>query len=87
MDRDQVRSPAMRSVGYDPDTQILEVEFIPKKNQEAGAIDHYVQFSPADWQDFRQLKSLGRHFSERIEDVFGYHRVAEPVEKAVEEVK
>jgi hypothetical protein len=81
MEREKVISSMITSVGYDADAQLLEIEFAPKPNQASGPVYQYAKFQPADWTDFRQSKSIGKHFRERISGIFAHTRVGEPVAK------
>jgi hypothetical protein len=75
MERKKVQSSIIQSIGYDPVAEILEIEFHLKKGQSTAQIYRYRRFSPADWQDFKQAESIGKHFLLRIRDVFECERL------------
>jgi hypothetical protein len=70
MQRDDVQSRVIRTIGYDAELQILEIEFHPRKGQTEGAVYQYANFLPPDWSDFRQASSIGHHFATRISGIF-----------------
>lgn len=84
MDRQKVTSSMIASVGYDPATETLHIEFTPRKTQLSGAVYAYEKFTADDWQHFKLAKSIGKHFGEYIKDKFKATRVEDPVEKPVE---
>jgi hypothetical protein len=55
MERELVESANIQSIGYDPSTQILEVEF--KKN---GKIYQYEDVEEATYQELMDSPSLGK---------------------------
>ncbi|SEO24970.1 KTSC domain-containing protein [Mucilaginibacter gossypiicola] len=61
MQRRAVQSSALSSVGYDPDTHILELEF-----RENGGVWQYFGFSLATYKKFINADSLGHFFVTRI---------------------
>jgi hypothetical protein len=68
MDREQVSSSLLRSVGYDPDQQLLEVEL------QDGKIYRYTDVPEQTYQGLMNADSLGRYFNYNIRD-FHYDRV------------
>ncbi len=70
MRRTVVDSTTMRSVGYDPAQEILEIEFT------SGAVYQYLEVPTAVFDELMQAKSKGRHFNEEIRD--DYAAVREP---------
>ena len=62
MHRDAVASSSLRSVGYDPRRQVLEVEFA------SGRRYRYLDVPPHVHEALRAAPSLGRHFNEFIRD-------------------
>jgi len=70
IDRDEVSSSAMRSVGYDADRQILEIEF-PN-----GDVYQYYGIPPDVFDGLIQAESHGRFFHECIRGQnYRYERV------------
>lgn len=65
MHRDPVTSTAVRSVGYDPATHTLEVEF-------AGGIYDYHGVPAALYRQLRAAGSKGRFVNYRIKDAFPF---------------
>lgn len=70
MRRTVVDSTTMRSVGYDPAQEILEIEFT------SGAVYQYLEVPRAVFDELMQAKSKGRYFNEEIRD--DYAAVREP---------
>lgn len=60
MDRNAVKSSNIKSVGYDPLNEVLEVEFI------SGGIYQYSGFSQDKFDSFINSPSLGRWFAAEI---------------------
>jgi hypothetical protein len=62
--RDNVPSSAIASIGYDQDSEILEVEFV------SGKLYRY-QDVPFDlYVDFLEADSKGQFFNDHIRDAF-----------------
>jgi len=81
MDRVNVESSSIKSIGYDKEKLILEVEFVKKpkesKNTE-GSIYQYQGFTNQDYTDLFMAtvtSSIGSYFSKRIAKKFKYERV------------
>ncbi len=64
MRREQVRSRAIRAIGYDLENQTLEVEFI------TGRVYHYFDVSEFLYRGFRIARSKGEYFNGRIDARF-----------------
>ena len=58
MKRVALQSSSLRSLGYDPEQQILEVEF------SSGALYRYEAVPPEVVQALLEADSLGRHFNQ-----------------------
>ena len=69
MDRQLVYSSTIKSVGYDPETRTLEVEF------NEGAIYRYFEVPDSVHDEFIKAPSLGRFFGKQIRDRFRYIRL------------
>lgn len=70
MNRQYVDSSMITSIGYDPDTSTLEVEF--KSN---GAIWQYPDFPEYLWYEFEASDSKGKFFLQNIRGKFNEFRV------------
>lgn len=64
MERERVRSSNIRSVGYNPGDEILEVEFTN------GGVYQYFSVSKQLYERFMAATSKGRFFSTYIRDKF-----------------
>ncbi len=62
MRRERVESDALRSVGYDPDRRILEIEFA------AGTVYRYFDVPEALYAGLMTAASHGEFFSDHIRD-------------------
>ena len=70
MDRVSVTSSNLASVGYDPETLTLEIEF------HSGSVYQYFKVPLALHSRLMAARSLGRFFHKHIEDRYQYKRVA-----------
>lgn len=64
MEREYVDSSMIRSIGYDPITSILEIEF------NDGAIWDYNDFPEYMWYEFQSSESKGKYFHANIKKEF-----------------
>jgi hypothetical protein len=64
MEREPVQSSNLATVGYDPQTEILEIEF------QNGMIYQYFNVSPGVYDEFRTASSLGRYFNAMIRNKY-----------------
>lgn len=71
MKRQAVKSSNIKSVGYDPAKQLLEVEF------GSGGVFHYHKVSPQAHAALLKAKSIGTHFHAKIR---GRHKATEASE-------
>jgi hypothetical protein len=69
MTRHPVSSSNLRSVGYDPGTLTLEVEF------QDGAIYQYLQVPPAIYAGLMCAASKGGYLHDYIKDHYQYRKV------------
>ena len=68
MQRIQVSSSAISSVGYDERKAVLEVEF------RSGAVYDYLDVPPKIWKALQAADSKGRFISRRIRDRYAFVR-------------
>lgn len=69
MDRKRVNASTIRSVGYDPGKQVLEVEFT------SGSIVLYTGVSPEVHRRFMNSPSPGSFFQDQIDENFPSKRI------------
>ena len=70
MDREVVESSMIKSLGHDPSTMVLEVEFTK------GQIYRYENVSPDVYEALLTAKSIGKAFSQLIgPSEYTYQRV------------
>lgn len=69
MERKRVNSGSIRSVGYDPKAQLLEVEFTN------GSIVQYERVSPEVHRRFLAAPSATSYFRDQIEESYTARRV------------
>ena len=62
IERTPVRSSALRSVGYDEDSQTLEIEFTN------GAVYRYFNVPPEVYRGLMAAESHGRYFHQQVRD-------------------
>ena len=71
MHREPVDSDALRSIGYDVDRQVLEIEFA------SGTVYRYFDVPEALYVDLMTAKSHGEFFTAHVRDAgFEYERLA-----------
>lgn len=70
MERQPVDSSNLNSVGYDADTETLEVEF---RN---GGVYQYFEVPPSTHQNLLDAPSLGSYFNSHIRNSYGQRRVS-----------
>lgn len=61
MKRTPVKSQAIRSVGYDPDTKTLHIEF-----NGGGVYECASPVEPEEHEELMQASSIGRHYTSRF---------------------
>lgn len=62
MRRDRVASSVLRSVGYDPDTAVLEIEFV------SGDVYRYFAVPPSVHRGLVDAASPGAYFNRTVSD-------------------
>lgn len=70
MKRKPVDSSMISSIGYQPSTKTLEIEF------NSGAIWQYFDFPKDLWNKFTKCKSYGRFFLANIQNSFEEAKIA-----------
>lgn len=66
MERERVDSSSIASIGYDADSEILEIEF------RSGAVYRYFAVPPDAHASLRAADSIGRHFVAHVRDSYDY---------------
>lgn len=74
MDRTAVSSSNIRSIGYDPNTKTLEIEF-------AAGVYSYPNVPVEAYEGLKNAKSIGSYFSAQIRGKFQGTKL-QPQEKA-----
>jgi len=69
MERQFFESSMIKSIGYDPNSSTLEIEF------HGGAIWQYFDFPESLWYDFESTESKGKFFHREIKNQYGESRV------------
>lgn len=70
MKREPVKSSNLKSVGYDKDKKLLEIEF------HTGAVYQYQNVLEPIYKQLVRAPSLGTYFHKTIRDQYKYIRVA-----------
>ena len=70
MFREPVSSSMIAAIGYDEETETLEVEFA------SGAVYRYRGIHQDVFEDFRAAPSKGRFFNHHIRDAYPWEEVA-----------
>jgi hypothetical protein len=66
--REPVESSNIRSIGYEEETQTLEVEF-------SKAVYHYYKVPKEEYDLLMKSSSIGWHFQEKIKDNYEYRKL------------
>ena len=69
MDRIQVVSSNIHSVGYEADMEILEVEFT------SGNVYQYFDVPESEYEGLMNAASKGKYFNRKIKDNYLYRQV------------
>jgi hypothetical protein len=69
MQRQSISSGTIKSIGYDPDRQILEIEF------QSGAVDRYHEVPVDVVDDLLSAGSPGQFFNREIRNRFPYRKI------------
>jgi hypothetical protein len=69
MFREPVTSSSIASIGFDDDSETLEVEFV------SGTVYRYRGVSQDVYEDFREAPSKGTFFNTHIKDAYEFERV------------
>ena len=76
MERINVSSSQLKSIGYDPSTKILEIEFLPNRADSTGtSVYQYADVPPSVWEAFYRAPSPGSFFYKNIKGVYAYKKV------------
>jgi hypothetical protein len=67
--RESVSSTSIRSIGYDPDNEILEIEL------RRGGIYQYFQVPPEAHRSLVGATSIGGHYTKFIKPIFQFRKV------------
>lgn len=69
MTRQLVSSSSIKSVGYDPDAKILEIEL------QRGGIYQYFEVPKRVYEDLINASSKGRYFTSYVRNEYRYRQV------------
>lgn len=63
---DEVESSQIHSIGYDSASQTCAIRFKDRKTGAPTSRYHYFDFTPENWDAFRNAESFGSHFGKYI---------------------
>lgn len=69
MKRENVQSTTVKSIGYDPENGVLQIEFV------SGRVYNYLDVAAKVHEDFLAAKSKGHFFHTKIKGEFYYEKV------------
>jgi len=76
MERINVSSSQLKSIGYDPSTKTLEIEFNPMRaDTTATTVYQYAEVPPSVWEGLYRATSPGSFFYKNIKGVYAYKKV------------
>jgi len=90
MERQAVDSSLIKMVGYDPKTQVLELEFHRNVKKDVRTIYRYPDFTQKDYDDLigagkpqGEKHSIGSHFLKKVKARYDgkFTKVEEPLEE------
>jgi len=64
VEREPVKSRILRSMGYDPSTKILEIEF------QNNLIYQFFDVPPKVWTDLTRSTEIGKYFTDKVRTKF-----------------
>jgi KTSC domain len=64
-----VHSTMASQIGYDPDREILQIEF------QSGAVYQYAEIDPETWEDLQYSDSIGSFYNEEIKGYYPSARI------------
>ena len=70
MNRISINSSNISSIGYDPSTQVLEVEFHDE------SVYQYEGIPQSEYDGLMAASSHGQYLHQRIKDVYSYRRIS-----------
>ncbi|NTV46696.1 MAG: KTSC domain-containing protein [Chlorobiales bacterium] len=70
MDRTPISSSNLRSVGYDQNQKILEVEF------DSGSVYQYYSIPESVYSELMSASSHGKYFSRYIRNNYSYRQIS-----------
>ncbi|MFC3816528.1 KTSC domain-containing protein [Lysobacter sp. GCM10012299] len=75
IDMQDANSSQIHSIGHDAETNTLAIRFFRGfgRDQLAGPLYHYANFTVADFEAFKGAESLGRHFGTHIKPFADRH--------------
>jgi KTSC domain len=69
MERKNVESTMIRSLGYDSEKKVLEVEF------QSGGVYHYTGVSAEKYKALLEAPSIGQYFARNIKNDHQFHKL------------
>lgn len=86
MQRIEVKSSQIKSIGYSQPERELEIEFQPRNGESEGAIYKYFDVAPGTYQKLMAASSIGSFFSKEIRGQYTYQKMGQDNEAAVKEI-
>lgn len=71
MERQQVTSTNIESIGYDPETKTLEVEF-----KKSGSVYRYDAVPEEVFEELKNAQSVGTYFGKAIKGVYEFKKIS-----------
>ena len=71
MERQQVTSTNIESIGYDPETKTLEVEF-----KKSGSVYRYDAVPEDVFEELKNAKSVGTYFGKAIKGAYEFKKIS-----------
>lgn len=70
MERTEVSSSAVRSIGYNAETQILEVEYL------GGGVYQYTNVPASEYEALMSSSSVGKYLQNNIKSAYSARKVS-----------
>ena len=85
MERTQIKSSLLKSIGYDAFTKVFEVEFLARQSEPMRRVYQYENVPATVAQECFEAKSVGSFFLTRIKPNYKCKRIEEKNEEHKEE--
>lgn len=76
MQRTKVTSSQIDSIGYDPLTSTLEIQFVSRKPGQPGGVYSYSGVPQSVYENLMKTESVGMYFGSNIKGVYSFTKIS-----------